>query len=535
MNILRVASFAAALSYCGSATAGTLIVSGDLQHVSFTYEDNELILLAPWDANLDVTPQNLIGFRVESSRRPEQRIHRASFNLPPRFRATSNGNNWIFSDDVEGSPGSSTQSPGPEFGAHRTGILTAQREASSTEVQVRDKSENNAEGLTNEKHEEPAPPDTSKRAPIHIGNAKVELPAESTLMKRKFSADTAVPESPAAAVIGSSATLIRLNDASDATTQVLNFVDGDSNLRSGFSFSFRPYRVFVKPSLHQYVYGPEPESREVERGRMVRFLSRLDLSLAATVDEAKGSAKQGASLALGLSGYIFNNADARVLLSEKLVRKFEDLNQAPFPNPGAPQGTGNVRATEVTSQDTQAITEEVFESVWNNSYWAFGAAPRWRSATGNTGDFTYDGGAGWTTFAYGFEGAAEKLQLDFLEDKSQLLLHTSYRDRQQATDPLDSAKKIREDVWIVAAQLRIGANNLNVFGEYVWEKHSPANAAKYSTRTYYVGLEKRLATDLWLQLSIGSQKKEETNDSSALFRTALNYAFGNSIIPGRPE
>lgn len=476
---------------CGSLVAGTLTVSGDLQRATFAYDGNDVVLTAPASAVLEFAPENLAGFALENSSDPQQRRYRARFNRTPNPKLAEH--RWIFSDQHAGAAELAT--------------------ASSSEPPPRE------------------PAATDVRPPAWVGDVKVQLPAESKLKDRKFSVDTGVPESPAAAVIGSAAALIRLHDASDATTQLLNFVDADGNLRSGFSFAVRPYRVFARPTLENYLYGPNPAEQKFEHGRLVRFLSRLDFSLAATVDEVEGRNKQGASVALGFSGYVFNHADSRYLLATRLVAA--GVNAAAIPSPVQPDGqSGAVHAVEVPSAETKRITDEVFASVWNNSYWAFGGAPRWRSVTGDSGDFKYDGGTAWTTLVYGFEGAKD-LGLHLLEDHSQLLLHTSFRDRQLITDPADATKQIREDLWISAAQLRIGGNNLNVFGECVWEKHSPPGRAKYSTRTYFVGVEKRLASDLWLQISLGSQEKKGDEDNSALIRTALNYAFGNSIAPSR--
>jgi hypothetical protein len=381
------------------------------------------------------------------------------------------------------------------------------------------------------KGEKPAKAPAKETPPdaLVVKNVSVTLPEKSSLKNRSASFDGAVPESPAAAVIGSTAKLVRLSDGKDASTQLLNISDAEGKISTGFSFAFRPYRVLAKPTLDRYLFGTGPATDDFRGGKWVRFLSRLDLSLAATVDDpVAGSNTRGVTTALGLSGFVFNKADSRLHFARRLDLKPSDSDGLSAEDP-----TNSITSHQITvipSEATARIANEVYDAIWNDSYWAFGLAPRLRSTTGKISQLSYDGGSAWTTLSYGFEGAKENFGLGLLEDNSQLLLHTSFRDRQRVTDPTNPAARITEDAWILGAQLRLGGNDWNVFGEISWEKHRPQGRPRRSTETYFVGFERKLKEDLWLQLSAGSEETPDGSGRSAVIRSALSYAFGDTLM-----
>lgn len=369
-------------------------------------------------------------------------------------------------------------------------------------------------------------PATEDKPKLAFGRLALTLPSEESLRDRSPSYDAAIPESPAAAVLGSSSKLVRFNDTKDAVTQLLSVPGDDGKIANGFSFAFHPYRLLAHPTLERYTYGAQKPTRldDYSGGNWVRFFSRLDLSLAATIDDSPGAGgARGASGAIGISGFVFNRGDSRLALAEKFApRAFEetfDSDQGPDSPP---------KVEDVTSEEFTKLANEAYASLWNRSYWAFGAAKRLRSDTGSLSDFRGIGGAVWTTLGYGFEGADKGLGLDFLERNSQLLLHGTFRDNQhvaaQGTTPA-----FLEDVLVYGAQLRVGREGFNAFGEILWEKHRPRNQPRRSSETYYFGFEKRLKPDLWLQVAIGSEEKPQSNGREALLRTALSYAFGDPV------
>lgn len=424
---------------------------------------------------------------------------------------------WIISDDV-GATGQSSFSTQKQSDAGSQGGSGAQ---TNNGAPAGTKTGNDQDSGSKNKEEEPPR--------IVAGGIAFSLPEKSSLKDREMSYDASVPESPAASIIGSTASLIRFNDSKDASTQLLNIADADGNIRSGFSFAFHPYRLLAKPTLDKYIYGAEPAARgaDFSGGRWVRFLSRLDLSLAATVDDpVEGKETRGVTAAVGLSGYIFNKADSRL----HFMRYFKpEVPIAEGPVDPSQTNIGGTQYTLVSTEETARVAAKVYSSIWNDSYWAFGFAPRMRSESGNVADFSRDGGGLWTTYSYGFEGAGDKLGLGLLEDNSQLLLHANFRSGEHVKNPTDPAKMITEDTWVVAVQLRLGKDDFNVFGEVVWERHRPQGLPRRSTETYFIGLEKKLRNDLWLQVSLGSEETSRSSDRSALIRTALSYAFGDTF------
>ncbi len=372
---------------------------------------------------------------------------------------------------------------------------------------------------------------------LALGSVAFRLPGQAAFKDRSASYDAAIPESPAAAVIGSSATLVRFTDAKDAGVQLLNLTDADGKLNTGFSFAFHPYRLLARPTLDRYVYGAgttRTSDQDYDGGKWIRFLSRLDLSLAATVDsEAGPGGERGATAALGLSGFVFNRADSRLHLARAIVADAA-LDSRDDLAPEAPVGEGGVQSAVVQPSERLArIAQQAYAGIWNDSYWAFGLAPRFRSDTGRVGDFHYDGGAAWTTLGYGFEDAGRNLGLAWLEDNAQLLLHASFRDRQRIADAGAPGGWRREDAFIYGVQFRAGRADLNAFAEFLWQRHRPELGPRRSSETYSVGFEKRLKEDLWLQLTLGSEETPTTTGRSTLLRTALSYGFGD-VLGGEP-
>ncbi len=432
----------------------------------------------------------------------------ATFSKPPKFQSSNGAFSFIVDKEAE---------PAPKRPQVREEFLGPRVPDGGSDQTNSDSNPTVDSGNDAEAELDPNSMTTLEIVNHILNSEEIKVVTEESLQAREFAKDTAIPESPAAAVIPNSSRLIRLNTAKDFQSSVINFLDKDGRIKTGGSFALRPFRVFARPTLTEYLYG-NSEGNDLRDGYWVRFMSRMDLSFAATLDQQSGESS-GSTLAFGLSGYIFDKSDARVaIFSDQSIKSTldgileVDEDDQPF----------NDSSSYASSNPLIQFHNDLDSELWNNSYWAFGFAPRFNSPDGFMTNLDADGGSLWTTLNYGFEN------ISILENTSQFLLHLNYRDNLSFTDPNNDSLTIQEDVWSAVGQLRIGSKFFNGFAELGFEKHNPGGRQDYDVFTYRVGIDKRLYNNLWLVIDIGSEDSE-TMDQDLSINTALNYAFGDSI------
>jgi hypothetical protein len=351
------------------------------------------------------------------------------------------------------------------------------------------------------------------------------------------SVDMSVPESPAFTVLGlTPQTVIRPTSPRAFATSLLNGVDPNGNFQSGLAMDFVPYLL---------VAGDELTLRKYQTSGVVRLLARSQFSFAS----AKGATEDDKSLrlALGLNVALWDRGDPR--LDEQLMTclgTFLRLPPAPpqleceLPDNPTPadraafaQCQQNIQSIqEQRTAQIQEITEfnnnvstkcrdEAQKRNWNRSSWIIGGAPSWISEDGQTKNLHWNGGGFWTSLAYGFEGVPG------LEDRSQLILHSRYRNREQVPDPDTTGAFLSQDSLFFGARFRHGSPTFNGSFEYTFLRSRFAGLKFDNSSRLSLGFERRIAGDTWFNLSLGGETGRVDGRNNGFVLTSFKWAFSD--------
>jgi hypothetical protein len=348
--------------------------------------------------------------------------------------------------------------------------------------------------------------------------------------------DMSVPESPAFTVLGvTPETVIRPTSPRAFATSLLNGVDTNGNFQSGLAMDFVPYLLIA---------GDQLTLRKYQTNSLVRLLSRSQFSFATT----KGATEDDKSmrLALGLHVTLWDRGDPR--LDETLMSCLSTFRLPPPPTtlecelPDNPtdadreafrkcqEGAESARqqraaqvqeATEFNNSVSTRCRDEAQKRNFNRSSWIIGAAPSWISTNGQTKDMQWNGGGFWTSLAYGFEGVPG------LEDKSQLILHARYRNREQVPDPVTTGAFLSQDSMFFGARFRHGSPTFNGSFEYTFLRSRVAGQRYDSSSRLSLLFERRIAGDTWFNLSLGGETGRQDGRNNGFVLTSFKWAFSD--------
>lgn len=265
--------------------------------------------------------------------------------------------------------------------------------------------------------------------------------------------DLPVPTSPAFTALGLTPNeVIRPATPRMLATELLNGMDANGNLQSGFALDTAPYMLFYGNTLKLRDYKKNPDGFSSQR-----LAARTQLSFAMTKGESDDD--EAIRLALGLRLTPWDEGDPR--LDEELIKCFREVNAL------NDEDVNNLREKifdmKEKEVDTTNLEEMVDERVkeldkqcrvdararnWGRSGWSLGIAPIWISTTGKSDDLEFNSAAFWTSLAYGFDG------LPGLEDSSQLVLGLRYTPEESVPHPTLSGSFIEQDTFVAALQLR---------------------------------------------------------------------------------
>jgi len=348
--------------------------------------------------------------------------------------------------------------------------------------------------------------------------------------------DLSVPESPAFTVLGvTPETVIRPTSPRAFATSLLNGVDTNGNFQSGLAMDFVPYLL---------VAGDELTLRKYQSSPIVRLLSRSQFSFATT----KGASEDDKSmrLALGLHVTLFDRGDPR--MDETLMDCLSTFRLPPPPtqlecelpdNPTQADRDAFKKCQETFEAARQQRLIQVQEAIefnnsvstrcrneaqkqnWNRSSWIIGAAPSWISKDGQTKNMQWNGGGFWTSLGYGFEGVPG------LEDKSQLILHARYRNREQVPDPDTTGAFLSQDSLFFGARFRHGSPTFNGSFEYTFLRSRFAGQRYDNSSRLSLGFERRIAGDTWFNLSLGGETGRQDGRNNGFVLTSFKWAFSD--------
>ena len=332
--------------------------------------------------------------------------------------------------------------------------------------------------------------------------------------------DMPVPESPAFTVLGvTPENVTHPTTGREFQTALLNGVDQRGNFQTGLALDFIPYLTFAGKSTSLFSY---------KNSRMERFLARSQVSFATAKGATDGD--KSTRLALGLRLTLWDTGDPR--LDDQLEScygealnddKFEEEEYLPAPGDSADLKKKKLGKRKLLlAEMTKPCDDEVRKRNWNASGWIVGLAPSWISKSGETKNFVWNGGGFWTSLAYGFDSVSS------LRDNSQLVFHARYRTNEVIPDTDNQGQFLSQDSLFLGTRLRIAPgiaakSIFSVEGNFIRSRRE-SSAFDNSSR-YSLGLEQRLADNIWFSLALGGQSGNTNGNNQAFVMTSFKWGF----------
>jgi hypothetical protein len=340
--------------------------------------------------------------------------------------------------------------------------------------------------------------------------------ASGTVTADTTNVDLTVPESPAFTVLGVTPnTVVRPASPKAFASSLLNGLDQNGNFQSGLAFDLTPYMMFN---------GENITIRDYNEHYVTRLLSRTQFSFATI----KGSSSDDTAtrIAAGLNLTLWDRGDPRVYHPERgdddVLQCFANsLQLPPIIAPNTPQAdierinTGNKAAND---QLADTCRDRARKANWNRSSWVIAYAPSWISKTGDTTGYKWNGGAAWTSVAYGFEG------ISALERIAQLILHARYRSRERAPDPANPSRFLTQNSTFFGARFRAGSPKFGLNFEDTFIRTRVLGGKTDNVHRFSIGAEARITDNLYFVITSGGHAGADSGQGGFVM-SSFKYGF----------
>lgn len=377
----------------------------------------------------------------------------------------------------------------------------------------------------------PPAPALPKSDPPAVRSAATQLPQGglSALLNNLFpgasdkvtadttNVDLSVPESPAFTVLGFTPnTVIRPASPKAFASSLLSGLDQNGNFQAGLAFDLTPYMLFN---------GENITIKDYNDHFLTRLLSRTQFSFATT--KGGSSDDTATRLAAGLNLTIWDKGDPRVYHPNRgdddvLTCFANSLQLPPVIAPGTPQATiDQINAGNKATNDqlADACRDRARKANWNRSSWIIAYAPSWISKAGDTKGYKWDGGAAWTSVAYGFEG------ISALERIAQLILHARYRSREFAPDPVNAGQFLTQNSTFFGARFRAGSAKFGLNFEDTFIRTHVLGGTTDSMNRLSIGAEARISDNLYFVITSGGNIGADNGQKKGFVLTSFKYGF----------
>ena len=331
--------------------------------------------------------------------------------------------------------------------------------------------------------------------------------------------DLSVPESPAFTVLGvTPSTVVRPGSPKAFASSILSGLDQNGNFQSGLAFDLTPYMIFN---------GENITIRDYNEHYLTRLLSRTQFSFATI----KGSSADDTAtrVAAGLNFTIWDKGDPRVYHPKRgdddVLTCFANSLQLPPPiAPNTPQAQiDQINAGNKATNDQLADScrDRARKANWNRSSWIIAYAPSWITKTGGTDDsgYKWNGGAAWTSIAYGFEG------ISALERIAQLILHARYRSRERVPDPVNGGTFLTQNSTFFGARFRAGSPKFGLNFEDTFIRTNVLGGRRDDINRFSIGAEARITDNLYFVITSGSNLGADNGQKRGFVLSSFKYGF----------
>lgn len=353
------------------------------------------------------------------------------------------------------------------------------------------------------------------------------LPGKATA--NSLNLNLLVPESPAFAVLGfTPQAVIRPATPQQFATSLINGLDQNGNFQNGIALDTAPYML---------INGENVTIKQYMDNYMTRLLSRAQFSFAVT----KGASKDDLTtrLAGGFNLTLWDRGDPRIYRKDDpddvlncFVRTLKfDTPIPPDVDPDNQEQLAAFVAPELARLKTLAdeCRAKGAKAKWNRSAWTIAYAPSWISKTGKSSDFNWDGGALWTSLAYGFE------RFPALRKTSQIIFHARYRSREQVPDETTPTKTLTQNTFFFGARFRTGGPKFALNFEDAFLRTRTLGGGVDSSNRFAFGTEVRLSDNLYFVISAGGNAARADGRSKGFVLTSFKYGFNKQPQLGTPQ
>jgi predicted porin len=121
-----------------------------------------------------------------------------------------------------------------------------------------------------------------------------------------------------------------------------------------------------------------------------------------------------------------------------------------------------------------------------------------------------------------------------LRNNAQLILHAKLLNKQSVPDPDDDSLLIEQDSESIAAAFKFGSDTLNASLQASYSRlKDRTHDTSDNIQKLSVGLEYRLAKDLWLVATIGGEGGRDNGKNNSFVLGSLKY--GTATKPTDPR
>ena len=363
-----------------------------------------------------------------------------------------------------------------------------------------------------------APPVAGSAAPQNLA-AIVGPLLQNNTPADALNLDLSVPESPAFAVLGfTPQTVLRPATPQQFASSLLNGLDQNGNFQNGIAIETAPYMLFN---------GENVTIRDYMTQRVTRLLARTQFSFALT----KGASSDDLSrrVAAGLNIALWDRGDPRIYrpgeegdVLDCFVRVLDfDRPIPPSIDPDNKEEVMNFVAPELNRLKILAdeCRAEGAKAQWNRSAWTIAYAPSWISKSGQGSDFKWNGGAFWTSLAYGFE------EFPSLRKTSQVILHARYRSREQVADEENPGQFLTQNTFFFGGRFRAGSPKFALNFEDAFLRTKTLGGGIDTSNRFSIGTELRLTDNLYFVISAGGNAARSDGQSKGFVLTSFKYGF----------
>lgn len=408
-----------------------------------------------------------------------------------------------------------------------------------------------------------SPTPTPTLVPVPVATPSSPTAEEKKEQDEAKEVDFSIPESPGFTILGlNPQDVTRPTTPRQFATAIINSIDRNGNFQSGIAIDVAPYQLFFGKSVQRdrdyidfqefdregNVKAAKDKKRETAKGYLTRFLWRTQFSLATTkgTTEDDKSARIGAGLNFTL--FDFGDPNTDFFLRECNDDVNDKLDLQAFADVGLPGGLGDpnfgAKRAEYYARKIALIKEGFFPKAYRKcvedsekrnfgkSSFGVGVAGSWISKDGDSAKFTNNGQGLWASLAYGFEGipgmrCTEK-EIKVTTNRCltpQLIFHFRRRVKETVPDPLITGMFTTKDSNLFGMRLRVGIPkwSLNFEGVYRGERY--AGRTSSSNITASIGADYKLASNLYLNFSVGGETKESSipGTGKVFIRTSFNW------------